>query len=296
MKLSRSQFNLLVYLAESKSDLTVEAAAKAANLPTAEATEILHLLQADGLLTDALQLTQTGLQALEPYRAKRVIFLAAGFGSRLRPATLNVPKPLVRVHGTPIICSAIQAALDAGIEEIVIVRGYLGECFDQLLYRYPQIRLIDNPDYPHSNNISSAMRVLDLFQNAYVMEADLLINNPAIFRKYHYTSNCLGVPVEKTSDWCVISENGVAKQLVQGGENCHHLFSIYYWTQEDGAKLPRQLEQMYAMPGGKDRFWDLAPMNEFNAEHHIEIRECTFADITEIDTYQELQQIDSDYL
>ena len=214
MKLSRSQFNLLVYLAESKSDLTVEAAAKAANLPTAEATEILHLLQADGLLADALQLTQTGLQALEPYRAKRVIFLAAGFGSRLRPATLNVPKPLVRVHGTPIICSAIQAALDAGIEEIVIVRGYLGKGFDQLLYRYPQIRLIDNPDYPHSNNISSAMRVLDLFQNAYVMEADLLINNPAIFRKYNYTSNCLGVPVEKTSDWCVISENGVAKPLV----------------------------------------------------------------------------------
>jgi CTP:phosphocholine cytidylyltransferase-like protein len=245
---------------------------------------------ADGVLTEA------GYAALEPYRVKRAVFIAAGFGSRLVPITLNTPKPLVRVKGTRMIDTLLDAVIAAGIEEIYIVRGYLGEQFDQLLYKYPMIRFIENPMYNEANNISSAMRVLDLFQNAYVMEADLLINNPAIFRKYHYTSNCLGVPVEKTSDWCVISENGVAKQLVQGGENCHHLFSIYYWTQEDGAKLPRQLGQMYATPGGKDRFWDLAPMNEFNAEHHIEIRECTFADITEIDTYQELQQIDSDYL
>lgn len=269
---------------------------KAAGLSVETTKKTLDHLLAEGFLIDALQVTEAGMLALEPYRAKRVIFLAAGFGSRLRPATLNVPKPLVRVHGNPIICSAIQAALDAGIEEIIIVRGYLGECFDQLLYRFPQIRLIDNPYYKETNNISSAMCARELFQNAYVMEADLLINNPAIFRKYNYTSNCLGVPVEKTSDWCVISENGVAKQLVQGGENCHHLFSIYYWTQEDGAKLPRQLEEMYEVPGGKDRFWDIAPMNVYNVEHHIEIRECTFADITEIDTYQELQQLDSDYL
>ncbi len=248
-----------------------------------------------GALTADFRITQAGLALLEPYKAKRVIFLAAGLGSRLRPATLNVPKPMVRVHGKQIICSAIDAALAAGIEEIIIVRGYLGEVFDQLRSRYPQVRILDNPLYSQSNNITSALQVEDLLSNAYVMEADLLINNPKVFRTYNYTSNCLGVPVAHTDDWCVISENGAAKELRQGGENCHHLFSVYYWTREDGQRLPAHLHQLYDSPGGHNKFWDLAPMTMFNEDYHIEIVECTFDDISEIDTYRELMQIDPDY-
>lgn len=281
MKISRSQFDVLVACTGTEK-----------NNVNAEVTA--ELISA-GLLTKDHEVTEAGFAALEPYRAKRVIFLAAGLGSRLRPATLNVPKPLVRVHGRPIICSAIDTALATGIEEIYIVRGYLGECFDQLLSKYPQVKLIDNPEFTTSNNISSAVRVSHLMQNAYVMEADLLINNPSVFPRYHYSSNCLGVPVEKTDDWCVVSENGVAKQLVKGGVNCHHLYSIYYWTREDGAKLPAQLDEMFHSPDGRNNFWDIAPMNIYNSHYHIEVRECTFADVTEIDTYQELQKLDSDY-
>ena len=284
MKLSRAQFDVLVHF--------LNAPAMTENFADEQIVE--ELVQS-GLLTASHTVTEAGMESLEPYRAKRVIFLAAGFGSRLRPATINVPKPMVRVHGKPIICSAIDAALAAGIEEIYIVRGYLGECFNQLLDKYPQIHLLDNPDYQTSNNISSAMQVRHLMQNAYVMEADLLINNPAVFRKYHYSSNCLGVPVEKTDDWCVISSNGVAKQLVKGGENCHHLFSIYFMNAEDGAKLPAHLEEIYQSEGGRNLFWDITPMNRYNDSYRIEVRECSFADISEIDTYTELQLLDSAY-
>ena len=48
-------------------------------------------------------ITNDGVNALEPYRAKRAIFIAAGFGTRLVPITFNTPKPLVRVHGVRII-------------------------------------------------------------------------------------------------------------------------------------------------------------------------------------------------
>lgn len=291
MDISRLQFDTLEHLLNGTQD-TLAAVLKVSD---EEAKNVCAELQQAKLLDENLHVTGEGLESLEPYRTRRVIFLAAGFGSRLRPATLNVPKPMVRVHGRPIICSAIDAALAAGIEEIYIVRGYLGECFDMLLRKYPQLHLIDNPDYETANNVSSAMQVRHLMKNAYVMEADLLINNPAVFHKYNYTSNCLGVPVKKTDDWCVVSENGVAKQLVKGGENCHHLFSIYHMSAESGEKLPEQLEEMFASPGGRDLFWDIAPMNRYNAAHHIEIRECKFSDISEIDTYKELQELDSSY-
>lgn len=127
------------------------------------------------------------------------------------------------------------------------------------------------------------------------MEADLVINNKSIIRKYNYASCCLGVPVEKTDDWCIISNKGIASQLTLGGVNCHHLFSVYYWNSEDGAKLPAHIEEVYHSPGGKERFWDLAPLFYFSKEYRVEIGECSFEDITEIDTLHELQAVDRSY-
>ena len=84
MSLTKSQFDLLRPLAEGETDSAPA---------TAEAAE----LTARGLLC-AGRLTDAGLAALEPYRVRRMVVLAAGFGSRLRPVTLRTPKPLVRVN------------------------------------------------------------------------------------------------------------------------------------------------------------------------------------------------------
>ena len=78
------------------------------------------------------------------YIAERAIILAARFGSRMVPVTLDRPKPLVRVNGVRIIDSIIDSLLEAGINDITIVRGYKKECFDELLEKYPFLSFIDN--------------------------------------------------------------------------------------------------------------------------------------------------------
>ena len=293
--MNRKEFNVLTYLEQTKESQTQRSVANGISVSLGTVNKILASLRAQNLITKSLELTNEGYEALEPYRAKRIIFLAAGLGSRLLPITLNTPKPLVRVHGTRIIDTAIDAAIAAGVEEIYIVRGYLYELFDQLLYKYPQIKFLNNEVYNETNNISSAMCARHLFQNAYIMEADLLINNKNVIRKYNYTSNCLGVPVERTDDWCVISSNGLADDLRLGGMNCHHLFSIYYWNSEDGIKLAKHVEELYNMPGGKENFWDMAPMHYFNKDYRIEVIDCKFEDISEIDNLRELQELDKIY-
>ena len=295
MTMTRKEFLVLTFLEQLSSKPSQRMIAEGIHVSVGTVNKILTTLRANNWIADNLSLTAEGYAALEPYRAKRLIFLAAGLGSRLLPITLNTPKPLIRIHGTRIIDTAIDAALAVGIEEIYIVRGHLSEQFDQLLKKYPQIRFIENPAYNETNNISSAMCARFLLENAYVMEADLLINNPSIFKKYHYTSDCLGVPVKQTDDWCIKSKNGVAKELVQGGTDCHHLFSIYYWTAEDGAKLSQHIQQVYQSPGGKERFWDLTPLRYFQKEYHVEIVECKMEDIKEIDTLRDLRAVDSMY-
>ena len=60
--------------------------------------------------------TEEELEALEPYRAKRAVMLASGFGSRMMPVTEKRPKPLVRVNGVRIIDTLLDALVAAGIE------------------------------------------------------------------------------------------------------------------------------------------------------------------------------------
>ncbi len=240
-------------------------------------------------------ITEKGLQALEPYRVKRAIFIAAGFGSRLIPITLNTPKPLVRVNGKRMIDTLLDAVVEVGIEEIFIVRGYLGEQFDQLLYKYPSIKFIENPLFNEANNISSALLAREHLENAYVLEADLVLYNKELIQKYQYTSNYLGVPVESTDDWCLKTKNRVITALKLGGTECHHLYGISYWNAEDGKKLVSDIKRVYEMPGGKERYWDQVPL-EFAIENYkVEVRNCTFDDIIEIDSYADLKKIDPAY-
>ncbi len=291
--LTRKQFDVISTIAENGS-MTQRAIANTLKMSLGAVNKAVALLTDEGLLSEGI-ITDKGYEALEPYRAKRAVFIAAGFGSRLVPITLNTPKPLVRVKGKRIIDSLLDAVVAAGIEEIYIVRGYLAEQFDQLLYKYPTIKFIENPSFNESNNISSMMCARYLIKNAYVFEADLLLYNPKLITKYQYCSNYIGVPVEVTDDWCLTSKGGYITDLSVGGKNCHHLFGISYWTAEDGAKLADHIEQVYNSPGGKERFWDQVPLNYFVSEYKVTIRDCTFDDIVEIDTFKELKQIDGSY-
>lgn len=240
-------------------------------------------------------ITEKGYAALEPYKAKKAIFIAAGFGSRLVPITLNTPKPLVRVNGVRMIDTLLDAVVAAGIEEIYIVRGYLGEQFDQLLYKYPNIKFIENPFFNEANNISSAFLVRNLMQNAYVFEADLVLSNPKLITKYQYTSNYLGVPTDYTDDWCFETKNKVITKVKIGGNNCHHMFGISYWNEEAGAQLCEDIKKVYEMPGGKERYWDQVSLEYCIDNYTVEVRECTFNDIVEIDSFTDLKRLDPTY-
>ncbi len=251
-----------------------------------------------------VELAETGLAdeneltRLEPYRAKRAIFLAAGMGTRLRPITVNTPKPLVRVNEKRIIETMIDACLEIGISEIYIVRGYLADEFDILLKKYPMIKFIDNLEYDVANNILSAVKSCHLFENAYVLEADLLVTNPKILKKYHYDSEVLGIWKSYSDDWCMTSDHeGYVLSEFVGGKNCYQMVGIYYWNKQDAKMLKIDLNEVYyRMPGGHDMYWETVPNQIYQGKYKIKIVSCQQDDVVEIDTFDELRQIDKSYL
>ena len=291
--LNRKQFDILTCL-ETGACRTQREVADATNMSVGSVNRTMATLNELGYTRDTT-ITEKGLQALEPYRVKRAVFIAAGFGSRLVPITLNTPKPLVRVNGVRMIDTLLDAVVAAGIEEIYVVRGYLGEQFDQLHYKYPMLKFIENPIYNEANNISSAMCVRHLLQNAYVLEADLVLYNPKLITKYQYASNYLGVKVDYTDDWCFETKNRIITKVKVGGTDCHHMYGISYWTEDDGARLYEDIQKVYKMPGGKERYWDEVSLRYCQENYQVEVRECSFEDIIEIDNYSDLKKLDKAY-
>ena len=60
------------------------------------------------------------------YTRMQCVILAAGKGTRLRPLTEHIPKPLVPVAGKPLL-DHIASVLPSSVQELIIVTGYLGE-------------------------------------------------------------------------------------------------------------------------------------------------------------------------
>lgn len=296
LELTRKEFEILKILAEKKTALTQRKLEEETGYSLGTINKTIKKMSDLGLV-DKAGITQDGFDALEPYRAKRAIFIAAGFGSRMVPITFNTPKPLVRVHGVRIIDRLIEACLEAEIEEIVIVRGYLGEQFDQLLYKYPMIKFIDNPVYNEANNISSSLAARHLLSGAYVFEADLLISNPKIIKKYHYTSDFLAIKKDRSDDWCFKVKDGVIVEEKVGGEgdDIWQMVGISFWSEEDGRKLSQDIQDVYSSPGGKERYWEQVPLVYRKDHYKVEIMECFDDDIVEIDTFNELKAIDKTY-
>ncbi len=59
----------------------------------------------------------------------RAVVLVGGFGTRLRPLTLDVPKQMLPVGSTTMLERVVGRLADAGIEEVVLSLGYRPDVF-----------------------------------------------------------------------------------------------------------------------------------------------------------------------
>ena len=94
--MTHKEFLVLSTIATAPAPLTQRAVAAQTGMSVGSVNEAVSNLTEQGLVADR-HITDEGLDALEPYRVKRAVLIAAGFGSRMVPITLNTPKPLVRV-------------------------------------------------------------------------------------------------------------------------------------------------------------------------------------------------------
>ena len=93
-----------------------------------------------------------------------LIILAAGTGSRLKPLTNNTPKAMVGLGGQPMIEWTLKTAENFDFEKIIIVTGYLNECFD----KYPVTKIV-NSRYEETNMVESLFCASEHFDDGFIL-------------------------------------------------------------------------------------------------------------------------------
>ena len=231
------------------------------------------------------------------HQVKRAVIFAAGEGKRMRPVTLTVPKPLVEVNGVRMIDTVIQSLQKNGITEIVIVIGYLKKQFCRLEKQYTGLHLIENPYYETCNNISSLYVARDYLEECMILDGDQMIWNADVLAPFFQKSGYNAVWTDKeTKEWLLKVENDrIVSCSRSGGSRGWQLYSISRWTAEDGKRLKKHLEIEFEEKKNRQIYWDDIALFCYPEEYHLGIYKMNKDDVTEIDSIQELAEIDNSY-
>jgi choline kinase len=119
-------------------------------------------------------------------RTPKAIIVAAGRGRRLADSTAEIPKCMVRVNGQPILHWQLRAFAAAGIDDIVIVRGYRGDCIDT---GGTPARFVDNPEWQSNNILTSLMYAIDELAGGFFFSYCDIVYPPSVVAKLAESSD-----------------------------------------------------------------------------------------------------------
>lgn len=131
----------------------------------------------------------------------KVIILAAGQGTRLRPLTDNCPKCMVKVNGKSIIERQLETMYSCGIKEgdITIIAGYRNEVLQER-FKDTRIHFVVNSDFETTNMVYSLMCARSLMET----DKDILISYGDII----YGTDILNKILDSTADSSVVVDDG----------------------------------------------------------------------------------------
>lgn len=223
----------------------------------------------------------------------RAIILAAGLGTRLRPMTDNTPKALIKVNDKPLVEYQIEYLKEKGIDDIIVVVGYLHEQFDYLKEKYGA-KLVYNDKFADYNNFYSLYLVKDYLANSYVIDADnYLFKN--MFRADITRSTYFSVYREDCeNEWFLIyGDDYKVQDIIVDSKAGRILSGVSFWDEETAEKIVGFIDKSYASGEFTQLYWDNMVKDNIH-ELDVYVEELEANSIYEIDSvkdYNKLEEI-----
>lgn len=246
-------------------------------------------LISEGYLDEEIRPTEKALREAKEKAPKNAIILAAGFGMRMVPINTETPKGLLEIKGERLIECTIRQLHEVGITEIYVVVGFMKEQYEYLIDEYG-VDLIVAPDYATKNNLHSLKTAADHLSNSYIIPCDIWCEKNPYSRNELYSWYMVSDLVDDDSTVRVNRKQELVVQKEQAGGNA--MIGICYLLETDAEIVRERLEEL-----GRDSRYDGAFWEEtlYRKDRMIvTARVVHAADAVEINTYEQLREIDSD--
>ncbi len=244
-----------------------------------------------GYINGGNRITDSGMEALVPYKVDNAVILAAGMAKRFLPLSAYMPKGLFQVKGEVLIERQIRQLQETGITEIVIVTGYQEDKFEYLADTYG-IKLISNPEYETANNISSVWYARSYLKNTYILGSDNWYGSN-IFEKYEYEPYYSRVfSRDYVDEYCIDMNEGYIEKIRKGGRNTWYTLGEIYFDRRLSAMVLEDLQKEYqADDAVRAMIIDLYCMRHID-RYRFYTKEREKGVISEFDTMEELMEFD----
>ena len=246
-------------------------------------------LISEGYLDEEIRPTEKALREAKEKAPKNAIILAAGFGMRMVPINTETPKGLLEIKGERLIECTIRQLHEVGITEIYVVVGFMKEQYEYLIDEYG-VDLIVAPDYATKNNLHSLKTAADHLSNSYIIPCDIWCEKNPYSRNELYSWYMVSDLVDDDSTVRVNRKQELVVQKEQAGGNA--MIGICYLLEAEAEIVRERLEEL-----GRDSRYDGAFWEETLYQKDrmiVTARVVHAADAVEINTYEQLREIDSD--
>lgn len=129
---------------------------------------------------------------------RRAILIAAGRGKRLGPHTEEIPKCMVQVGARPILGWVWKAFEAAGIEELVVIRGYRGDILETFARGLaPEVSCVDNAEWQTNNILLSLMTARRFLDRPCLLSYSDIIFTPSVARAAVASDAEIGLVIDR---------------------------------------------------------------------------------------------------
>lgn len=242
-----------------------------------------------GYIDESIRPTEKARAEFKQKTPQRAVILAAGFGMRMVPINTEMPKGLIEVNGEPLIERVIKQLHEVGIKEIYIVVGFMKEKYEYLIDEYG-VELVVNPEYAAKNNLHSVKLVKEHLENAYIIPCDIWCDRNPFHRHEMYSWYMVSDLVENESTVRVNRKMELVTVPENSGGNA--MIGICYLVKEDAELVAARIEELCQNHRYDGAFWEEVLYNKDRMI--VTARVAHSADVVEINTYEQLREIDSD--
>ncbi|MFI3165680.1 MAG: phosphotransferase [Bacillota bacterium] len=228
---------------------------------------------------------------------RNAIILAAGKSTSFAPFTYEKPKGLFCVKGEILIERQVRQMKEAGIDEIIVVIGYMKEKFFYLEQKYGVILIVNN-NFSSKGNLYSVFKAREYLNNTFICCADqYFVDNPFLEENNNNNSYraCAYYSGEFKEFGVEYSDANIITDMTIGGRDSMVMVGHVYFNECFSNRFIELMEEEIEVFRISSMFWE-----EFYKKHQSKLTlhmiEVQSSQILEFDRIEDLIEFDAEFL